>query len=138
SADSGTADSSSSSGSTSAETGDGDGDGDTGGQADWDFDPIYGVPNLDDDDLNGKTDWLDPPNADDDDLSVLTIGGAQVEGFAGGDQVRLVLETGAQQVRLWNAASAAPVAGDTGGSVVDSYTFSPTGNDEFQIEFENF
>ena len=128
-------------------TGDGDGDGDgtttgdgdgDGGPDGWNFEDVYGVPNLDDDDSNGKTDWLDPPGSSDDDLSTITIGASQIEGFASGDQVRLVVQDGASEIRIWMSGSAAPVVGNTGSGTSTSYTFDPSGSDQLQIEFEDY
>jgi hypothetical protein len=60
---------------------------------------IYGVPNLDDDDKNGKTDWKDVGADGDNDLVALPLEGL-ADALLPDDRVRFELSSGAD-VRVW-------------------------------------
>lgn len=101
---------------------------DTGTEGDTEdeaFDPetfvledVFGTPNLDDDDSNERTDWLETVFESDDDVSALEVPGVPegytVELIAGGDLANF---------RLWDGdAFAIGVADDV---TADTYSFAP-------------
>ncbi|MFT4624775.1 MAG: hypothetical protein ACI8PZ_003438 [Myxococcota bacterium] len=71
--------------------------------------PVFGVPNLDDDDDNGKSDWRDEGASDDDDLAPLDLT-ALAEALLNDDLVTFSL-TGNAPVRVW--AGGAVLADET-------------------------
>ncbi len=64
------------------------------------FGPVYGVPNFDDDDDNGRDDWKDEGAADDNDLVPLPVDELE-SAVLGDDYVNFAL-VGSASVRLWN------------------------------------
>lgn len=110
--------------------------GEDGGSADWTFGPIYGVNNNDDDDLDGKRDWLTPPFDADTDLMPLTITADQVAGFSDGDSVRLTLSGDADLMRMWH--NGAHVLGSGAAEPILEYTFTPGGEETLWVEFGEF
>ena len=116
------------------DTGDsGDGDGDTGDPGAWEFDAIYGAANLDDDDQDGKRDWLQPVFDDDDELGVLAI---PAEFLAAGDSVRLTLAGDLDGIRVWHDSE--HVLGSGVGDPITEYEFTPDGGAELTWEFGEF
>ena len=101
---------------TSAETGssaetdggtDGESDGETDGEpAGWSFDPVYGNPNLDDDNSEERQDWLERPFAEDDDLIELTL-----PTLPAGDSVALTLSGDTGSIRVWLDLEMPPALG---------------------------
>ncbi|MGB1700181.1 MAG: protein-arginine deiminase family protein, partial [Nannocystaceae bacterium] len=103
------------SGGTGADVGDGDGDGDGDGES-WAIDNIYGVTNRDDDDGNGKPDWMDPPFEGDDDLTPLTFSDEMLASMASTDTARLTLDGDLSGIRIWGSGDGAPLMGANSGS----------------------
>jgi hypothetical protein len=83
---SGGADESSSSGSSTGEP-----------VVEWMFDDVYGVPNVDDDDDEGRRDWLQYVFAEDDDVSVLAV-----PALPEGHVVHATISGDTEKVRVWS------------------------------------
>jgi protein-arginine deiminase len=115
---------------------DGTGDSTTGAPQGWEFSDIYGVPNLDDDDANDKSDWLDALFDGDDDMASFVLRADAVASLGEGESVRLTLGGSADQVRLWMGST--PVLGHGTGDPVLTYEFSPEGETAFPLEFANY
>jgi hypothetical protein len=115
---------------TDGETGDGDGD----GLSAWEFDPIYGVANLDDDDGDGKRDWLQPVFEGDDEIDTLII---PATAYAPGERIRLRLAGGVDGFRVWHNGT--HVLGSGAGEPILEHTISsPSGDVELLLEFGAF
>ena len=120
-------------GNETGETG-GDGDGDT-----WAVDSIYGVTNRDDDDDNGKPDWMDPPFAADDDLSPLTFSAEMLASMQSTDVARLTLNGDLSGIRIWGAGDGAPLMGANSGSPeVSSLDLSLGQMSDLSVEFIDY
>ncbi|MCA9681532.1 MAG: hypothetical protein KC457_05005 [Myxococcales bacterium] len=96
-------------GTTDGDTGD---SGDTGDTDGGEVPALYGVPNLDDDDQNGKADWTEPPSAADNDLSEWSLPPAVVAAAGEGGSVEIGLSGDANDVRFWLDGS--PLLGNVG------------------------
>ena len=64
-------------------------EGTTGALQGWEFAPVYGVPNLDDDDANDQVDWNQLWWEGDDDMGSLLIHADAVASMGEGETVRL-------------------------------------------------
>ena len=118
----------------------GDGDGSTSGSTGAEtggevFDPesfvlsdVYGVPNLDDDDEDGRMDWLQFVFDGDNDVSVLEVPGVP-DGYA----VELNASGNVADFRVWQGETFAIGVADDG--TADSYTFEP-GPDGITLDVE--
>ncbi|HVH99797.1 MAG TPA: protein-arginine deiminase family protein [Enhygromyxa sp.] len=115
------------------ETGDGDGDGD-GDVGAWEFGPIYAAPNLDDDDGDGKQDWLQVVFDGDDEVGTLVIPAAA---YAPGETIRFTLAGELVGIRFWHEGN--HVLGSGVGEPLSSYEISdPSGDIELPYEFGEF
>ncbi len=74
--------------------------GDSGVNA-WDLQPVYGVPNLDDDDQDGTADWDQAGVGADNDLAPLLIPAALRAGVAAGESLELTLAGETDGIRIW-------------------------------------
>ncbi|MBV1860344.1 MAG: protein-arginine deiminase domain-containing protein, partial [Nannocystaceae bacterium] len=108
--------------SSASSTSTADTDGDTEGGA---FDPemfvledVFGTPNLDDDDGNERTDWLETVFEADDDISVL-----EVPGVPQGYTVELIAGGELDDFRLWDGETFAIGVADD--ATADTYSFDP-------------
>ena len=63
--------------------------------------PVIGVPNLDDDDENGKTDWQDQQPVGDNDVGTFALPAWYVEQLQAGERVELALAGEVDSVRFW-------------------------------------
>lgn len=100
-------------------------------QIEWEFEPVYGVHNLDDDDGDGTTDWFQVVFDGEDDVSTLALP-AVPDGYT----VRLEMVGDLDNARVWNGPGAFAVG--LGNEVVDSYEFSPDpAGTELIVEFGN-
>lgn len=122
---------STSSTSSTADT-EGETEGDTEGEA---FDPetfvledVFGTPNLDDDDGDDRTDWLQTVFEGDDDVSVLEVPGAP-QGYT----VELIAGGELSDFRLWDGK--AFVIGVADDVTADTYSFEP-GPEGSQLDVE--
>lgn len=110
----------------------------TGDPVDEAIPPVIGVPNLDDDDENGKRDWFDPVFAADDDLVEFALPASYIARVQPGERVEVTLDGEVEQVRLWRGSEVA--LGDMGDA--ESPTSLTLGADELaapmQIEFGDF
>lgn len=126
-------------GNESAGTGDGDGDTEGDGDGDselepWEFGPIYAVPNLDDDDGDGKRDWLQPVFDGDDEPGSLVIPAAS---YVSGETIRLTLSGELTGIRFWQDGN--HVLGSGVGDPVPSYEITAASGDiELIYEFGEF
>jgi hypothetical protein len=121
-------------GNESADAGDGDGDNETGetagdGDGDsevvpWDFSPIYGAPNLDDDDTNGTRDWQQTVFDGDDEVGTLVIPGNT---YLPGETIRLTLSGELTGVRFWYEG--AHILGSGVGDPLSSYEITGASGD---------
>ena len=100
--------------------------------------PLIGVPNLDDDDENGKYDWYDAPFPDDDDLHEFVIPADAFRAFGSEDRMELRLQGPiGPSIRFWH--NGVPVLGHDGQAVQESYALLPGDTDEvFQVEFLDY
>jgi hypothetical protein len=85
----------------------------------WEFDDVYGVVNIDDDDQSGSSDWLQVIFDSEDDHSVLAVP-AVPDGYS----VHLSMVGDLQNSRVWNGRQAFAL-GSGDDEVIDSYTFTP-------------
>lgn len=119
SSDTGTvADDSTSSAATTADPGDTE-DTEEAPAVDWEFEPVYGVINLDDDDANGTIDWYQIIFDGEDDHSVLSI-----PPIPAGHTVRLEGVGDLEFARVWNGTQAFAL-GSGNDEIVTSYAFTP-------------
>ncbi len=96
---------------------------DGGELVDWSFDPVLGNPNLDDDDLGERVDWLELPFAEDDELVALVL-----PALPPGDEVRLEIAGDSEHARVWlDRPGAAPVlmVGSGNGTATPENTLAP-------------
>ncbi|MCA9699570.1 MAG: hypothetical protein KC431_18735, partial [Myxococcales bacterium] len=135
-----------------ADDGGGDGDGDEAGTTDGDTGDsgdtgdtdggetpaLYGVPNLDDDDQNGKADWTEPPSAADNDLSEWSLPAAVVAAAGEGGSVEIGLSGDANDVRFWLDGS--PLLGNVGtaDALTSAVLEGAALNAVIQVEFGDF
>ena len=56
---------------------------------DWSFSPLYGIPNVDDDDQDGLSDWEGSLNSQEDDLETLDIDSAYWNSLGDGEKLTL-------------------------------------------------
>ena len=105
------------------------GAGPVGGDPDWAFADVWGVPNLDDDD-GVHTDWQQYVFAGDDDVAVIELGDA-LSTMQAGERVQLVLSGDTDQIRVWHDGE--PAVGAAAAS--NTYTFDPQAGDVLQVEF---
>lgn len=84
----------------------------------WEFEPVFGVPNIDDDDENGTNDWLQVIFEGEDDHSTLLI-----PALPAGHTVSATLSGNLEQTRVWNDGSFVLGSGD--GVVQETYDFTP-------------
>ena len=104
-------------------------DGTTGGPPalEWVFDDVFGRANVDDDDDNGKTDWLDAPFDADNELAKVVLPGTILDALPAGSQVRLRLSGSGEDLRAWIGGEI--VLGGTQGSPLLEHTLTPPGGD---------
>lgn len=108
--------------------------GDPGPVVDWTFGNVFGRANLDDDDDNGQTDWLELPFDGDDELATLVLPGATLDALPPGSQVRLTLSGPGDTVRAWLGGQ--PILGSNQGAPLLEHVFTPPGGDvALQWEF---
>lgn len=107
---------------------------DGGNPAAWEWGPIYGVPNFDDDDEDAKQDWLQPVFEGDDEIAALTISAEQLAGMGSEDSVRLTLSGNLDGVRLWHEGD--HVLGSGVGDPLTEYEFSPAGGSDVVLPVE--
>lgn len=111
-------------------------EGETGAEVEWTFGPVYGAPNLDDDDADGKTDWLQVVFDGDDEVYALTISAEQAASVNDGS-IRLTLAGDLDNVRLWHGND--HVLGSGVGEPKTTYEFSPEGGEVvLPVVFGNF
>lgn len=67
----------------------------------WAFADVHGLPNLDDDDASGGTDWAQPLFATDDDLATLTLPAANLALVPAGGDIALSLTGAVATTRLF-------------------------------------
>lgn len=109
-------------------TADGDSTGDTP-EVDWEFEPVYGVPNLDDDDGNGSADWFQVIFPGEDDQSTISV-----PALPEGHTARLTMSGELDGARVWSGG--APVLGSGDGENFDTYEFTPDAEgSELSVEF---
>jgi hypothetical protein len=85
----------------------------------WEFDDVYGVANIDDDDQGGSSDWLQVIFDGEDDHSVLAVP-AVPDGYS----VQLSMVGDLQNSRVWNGPQAFAL-GSGDGETIDTYDFTP-------------
>lgn len=116
------------------ETGEAGETGDAGEAEAWEFGPVYAAPNVDDDDQDGKSDWLQPEFEGDDDLGTLIIPAAT---YLEGDSIRLTLAGELAGVRFWYDGQ--HVLGSGVNEPLTSFEISsPSGDLELVYEFGEF
>ena len=93
----------------------------------WIFEDVFGRANVDDDDGNGKTDWLDAPFAADNELAQYVLPGAILDALPAGTQVRLRLGGSGEDLRAWIGDQI--VLGSTQGAPILEHVITPTGGD---------
>lgn len=96
-------------------------------EVDWSFAPVLGRANVDDDDDNGKEDWLDMPFDGDNELATMVLPGAVLGALPAGARVRLSLGGTGEALRAWQGDTI--VLGGTQGAPILEYVLSPTGED---------
>jgi hypothetical protein len=101
----------------------------------WSFDHVFGRANVDDDDDNGKQDWLDPPFDGDNELVDLVLPAATLDALPPGARVVVSLAGAGQDVRAWLGGQV--VLGHNQNAPLLEHSFTPTGGDvRLQFEFE--
>lgn len=122
----------------SDDVGDGETDGETGdGDSDvgaWEFGPIYAAPNMDDDDQDGKRDWLQLVFDGDDEVGTFVIPGAS---YLPGETIRLTLSGELDGIRFWHEGQ--HVLGSGAAEPLSSYEITDASGDvTLQWEFGDF
>ncbi len=99
-------------------------------EIEWEFEPVYGVPNLDDDDGSGQADWFQVIFPAEDDHTVIPL-----PAVPAGYSVELSMQGNLEGARVWYGQFLGVGSGD--GNVIESYTFSPPADTptELQVEF---
>ncbi|MEZ4429347.1 MAG: protein-arginine deiminase family protein, partial [Nannocystaceae bacterium] len=125
---------------TGSETGsdagtDSESESDTSGEpgVDWSFADIRGVANDDDDNSEGRRDWLEPPFDADNDLEPLTL-----PALPEGDQVRLTIAGDTNHIRLWRGGAGAPFLGANSDAAGFEVTFTPDAGESLWVEFGEY
>jgi protein-arginine deiminase len=124
---------------TAGETGDSDPTtGETGDPVDDEIPPIFGVPNLDDDDQNDKQDWFDADFMADDDVAVFRLPPGYVATLQPGERVALELAGELDAVRFWRGGAIA--LGHTGDAPATTHelTAEAAATAEFRVVFGDF
>lgn len=112
-------------------------DGTTTGEPDGELEPLFGVPNHDDDDGNGNRDWFDYPFAGDNDLNVFVLPEWYLSAVGPDHTVELSLSGDLNQLRFWLDGQLA--LGDDGEGGQPSYTLSAAdAASAFDVEFADF
>jgi hypothetical protein len=107
-------------GTTVAEGSSTTGDADTGPpEIEWEFDHVYGVINIDDDDQSGASDWYQVVFDAEDDHSVLPV-----PPVPEGHTVQLRMVGDLQNARVWDGPQRFAV-GSGDGEVIETYDFTP-------------
>jgi len=91
----------------------------------WEFDPIYGVPNVDDDDENGSVDWFQIIFDGEDDHSTL-----EIPAVPAGYSALLRINGELEGVRVWHGNN--PVLGSGDG---ETFEFDPGEGVPLDVEF---
>ncbi|MCX4241010.1 protein-arginine deiminase family protein [Paraliomyxa miuraensis] len=95
----------------------------------WEFPPVFGVINADDDDANGTNDWYQPVFDGEDDVSTLAI-----PPVPDGYSVHLSMVGDLANARVWNGPGAFALG--SGNQIVESYEFTPSPEGaELLVEF---
>lgn len=98
-----------------------------GPDVEWVFDPVFGRANLDDDDENGQTDWLELPFDGDNELAAYVLPGATLDNLPPGARVKLTITGPGDQVRAWRDGQ--PILGSNQGDPLLEHVFAPPGGD---------
>lgn len=106
--------------------------GPVGGDPDWTFADVWGVPNLDDDD-GERTDWQQYLFSADDDVSVIDLGDA-VADMAAGERIELQLSGNTSAIRVWHDGE--PAVGSAAGT--NTYAFTPAAGEQLFVEFGDY
>jgi len=96
---------------------------------------VYAVPNLDDDDKDGKSDWQQEVFDGDDDLASFSLPQWYLDTLVDGDTVALTLTGEVDHVRLWLGGS---VALGADGDASLSLSASEAASANFSVEFDDF
>lgn len=111
--------------------------GGTTGGVDDAFEPLYGTPNVDDDDKNGKADWGEAVFAADDDIFDFTLPAWYLGLLAPGDKVEIAITGELDHVRLWRGDQVA--LGHTGDAPALALTLTAAeAGEPLQVEFGDF
>ncbi len=122
----------------SADSGESGESGDTGtNPGAFEFAHVYGVANIDDDDLDAKSDWQQLPFEGDNELTTIDLPSELTGSFGEGETIRLTLSGDLDGIRLWHAGE--HILGSGAGDPLTTYTFTPAaGGDSLQVEFGEF
>ncbi|HEY0139237.1 MAG TPA: protein-arginine deiminase family protein [Nannocystis sp.] len=93
----------------------------------WSFDDVFGRANVDDDDDNGKEDWLDARFDGDNELAMQVLRGATLDLLPAGARVRLTLGGPGDALRAWIGDEL--VLGSTQGAPILEHVLTPPGGD---------
>ncbi|MEM6990539.1 MAG: protein-arginine deiminase family protein [Myxococcota bacterium] len=107
--------------------------GPVGGDPDWSFAGVWGVPNLDDDDQGGTTDWQQYPFGADDDFSSVDLGAA-VAAMNDGERIQLQLTGDTGSIRVWQGGQ--PIVGSA--AQANTAVFEPSAGEELDVEFGDY
>lgn len=98
----------------------------------WMFDDVYGVPNVDDDDGEGRADWLQLVFPEDDDISVLAVPGLPEDHV-----VHATIDGDTERVRVWSGNDVLAGSGAEGVVPEGEMKPGPEGA-ELHVEFEGY
>ncbi len=98
----------------------------------WEFQDVFGIPNLDDDDQDGQEDWDDPPD-DENDRVPFTISQELVDALDAGGAIKLTLSGDTDDIRVYQNGNLrlGEGAGNDG-------ELSPANAVTFDVEFSDF
>ncbi len=107
-----------------------------GNQADpipWEFDDVFGIPNLDDDNEDGDEDWGDKGVEGENDFVPFSVSQEIVDSLEDGESIRLTLDGDVDDIRVWLNGSVR-----LGDGASEEGEISPANALEFEVEFSEF
>jgi hypothetical protein len=117
---------------------DADADSDVDTDTDADLGDVFGVPNIDDDDLDGSADWFEDGLAKgENDFSQFEIPASVTTAVPSGHRLDLVLDGAGEEIRLWYQGNV--VLGDASAGTVGSWAVPlDQGSVPLEVEWATF
>jgi len=99
----------------------------------WEFDDVFGLPNLDDDNGDRDEDWTDGGVEEENDFTSFTVSQEIVDSLGDGESIRLTLEGDTDDIRVWQNGNLRLGEGATTETEV-----SPSQALTLEVEFSDF